>query len=118
MEKYPHAKVILTTRDSEKWHQSCMETIYLHSTAKTGIFARLILYLRSRFMLSMLDAVIWHGTFHSRFEEKDYAIKIDEEHIEEVKRVVPKEKLLVFSVTDGWTPLCQFLGVDVCYFTF
>ena len=26
---------------------------------------------------------------------------------------VPKDKLLVYNVSDGWEPLCQFLGKDV-----
>ena len=32
-------------------------------------------------------------------------------YTEEVKAAVPPEKLLVFKVTDGWAPLCAFLGV-------
>ena len=35
------------------------------------------------------------------------------EHVEEVKRHVPSEKLLVFSCKDGWEPLCRFLDVVV-----
>jgi hypothetical protein len=34
-------------------------------------------------------------------------------HNEEVKRIVPPERLLVWEVTEGWEPLCSFLGVDV-----
>ena len=33
-------------------------------------------------------------------------------HNEEVKRRVPKERLLVYEVTEGWGPLCEFLGVE------
>ena len=35
------------------------------------------------------------------------------EHIEEVKAIVPRDKLLIFSVDQGWEPLCNFLGVQV-----
>ena len=42
-----------------------------------------------------------------------FTIKTYKERIEEVKRVVPADKLLVFEVADGWEPLCKFLGVDV-----
>ena len=48
-----------------------------------------------------------------RFEERDYAIQVFEEHIAEVKRVVPPDRLLVFSVKEGWEPLCVFLGVEI-----
>ena len=30
-----------------------------------------------------------------------------------MKRHVPKDKLLVFNVKEGWEPLCKFLGKDV-----
>ena len=32
---------------------------------------------------------------------------------EEVKATVPKEKLLVFEVKQGWEPLCKFLGLPI-----
>ena len=31
--------------------------------------------------------------------------------IEHVKRVVPKDQLLIFNVKEGWEPLCKFLDV-------
>ena len=31
-------------------------------------------------------------------------------HNEEVKRIVPAERLLVWEVSEGWEPLCEFLG--------
>jgi hypothetical protein len=32
---------------------------------------------------------------------------------EEVRQTVPAERLLVWSVTDGWEPLCEFLEAPV-----
>ena len=34
--------------------------------------------------------------------------------VEEVKAHVPKDRLLVFSVKEGWEPLCKFLGEFFC----
>ena len=34
-------------------------------------------------------------------------------HVEEVKRIVPEDKLLIFDVREGYVPLCNFLGVPV-----
>lgn len=31
----------------------------------------------------------------------------------QVIREIPAERLLVFDVSEGWAPLCQFLGVAV-----
>jgi len=32
-------------------------------------------------------------------------------YIDEVKAAVPPHRLLVYKVTEGWDPLCDFLGV-------
>ena len=32
---------------------------------------------------------------------------------EEVKATVPKERLLIFNVKEGWKPLCDFLDLPV-----
>jgi Sulfotransferase domain len=35
------------------------------------------------------------------------------EYHENLRRIVPKERLLEFQVQDGYRPLCEFLGVPV-----
>jgi hypothetical protein len=34
-------------------------------------------------------------------------------HYEEVRSLVPKDRLLEFRVQEGWEPLCEFLGERV-----
>jgi len=34
-------------------------------------------------------------------------------HIEEIKSQVPADRLLIFSVDQGWKPLCSFLGKEI-----
>ena len=63
--------------------------------------------------MQRLTNIIWQDTFQGRFEDKAYAIDVFNRHIEEVKRTVPPERLLVFDVKQGWEPLCRFLGVPV-----
>jgi len=41
------------------------------------------------------------------------AIAVYGAHLEEVRRSVPAERLLVFNVNEGWAPLCAFLGQPV-----
>mmetsp|Transcript_27391 Transcript_27391/g.42128 ORF Transcript_27391/g.42128 Transcript_27391/m.42128 type:complete len:242 (-) Transcript_27391:29-754(-) len=108
MEKYPNAKVVLTTRDFDSWYKSCNDTIYKANSCFFGVAKYFNATTRT-----MISETIWDGTFHGRFEDQEYARKIYEAHVKEVKRVVPEEKLLVFSVKDGWEPLCEFLGVPV-----
>ncbi len=102
MQAYPAAKVLLTVRDPEKWYESARKTIY-------QVTDRQLLSTHAR----MVNALIWQGTFHGRFEEKEYAISVFHAHNEEVKQLVPPEKLLVYDVKDGWESLCTFLDVPV-----
>jgi len=43
----------------------------------------------------------------------DEAIACYERHIADVVASVPKDKLLIFDVTQGWGPLCAFLDKPV-----
>ena len=35
------------------------------------------------------------------------------EHNERVQAMIPRKKLLVFNVKEGWKPLCDFLGCEI-----
>ena len=63
----------------------------------------------------MIDRLVWEGkgTFASGHAEPQQLIDTMNRHNEEVKRDVPPERLLVWSVTEGWEPLCEFLEVPV-----
>jgi len=60
----------------------------------------------------MINEIIVKRKFKGSIE-KDNAIQIFKEHNQEVKRIVPKEKLLIMHIEDGWEPLCKFLGVTI-----
>ncbi len=108
---YPDAKVILTVRDPDDWYRSTYETIYAMSKTRNKILA--CLYPPVCNMKRLVNSIVWDGTFQGKFENKAYAKKIFVEHIEEVKRIIPKEQLLVYEVSQGWEPLCQFLKIPV-----
>ena len=113
MEKYPDAKVLLNVRDPEAWYKSMTETVYRVSKPS---FPRSLVPLfvpRLRRFIRMSRKIIWKNTFKKPFEDKAYALKVFNDHIAEVKRVVPAEKLLVYEVKEGWEPLCAFLQVPV-----
>lgn len=107
---HPDAKVILTTRDAESWYNSALNTIY--QSSHPGFFVSLLFPKLARFS-AMTKKIVWKGTFDDRFNDKGYAIRVYEKHVEEVRKVVPAENLLEFSVKEGWKPLCQFLEVPV-----
>ncbi len=103
MDAYPDAKVLLTVRDPERWYESVRSTIYRAPDDVPPDNAH----------AQMVSKLIWQGTFDGRFEDKDYAIAVFNRHNEEVQRLVPPEKLLVYNVKEGWEPLCVFLGVPI-----
>jgi hypothetical protein len=110
MTAFPEAKIILTVRDPEGWHQSLMNTIYQVSR-KFARFTRIIPPVHQ--FLNAMEKAIWQGVFHNQVEDKEYAVRVFKNHIEEVKRVVPGERLLIFEARQGWQPLCAFLGVPI-----
>jgi len=110
MAVFPEAKVILTVRDPQRWYESTLETIYQGTAVPGWILSTVPLF---RHMNRMVQSSIWERFFDDRFEDRDYAISVFNEHIAEVKRTVPKDKLLVFAVRDGWQPLCDFLGLPI-----
>ena len=61
----------------------------------------------------MVYSIIWDGVFEGRFEERSFALKKFEQHIQEVTDEVPAHRLLKFDVKEGWEPLCEFLSVEI-----
>jgi hypothetical protein len=45
------------------------------------------------------------------FKNKEMTLKAYHAWNERVRAVIPADRLLVFKVTEGWDPLCKFLGV-------
>ena len=108
---YPDAKVLHTIRDADRWYDSTYETIFQARTMLPALLRWAVPPVGRG--VDMIDRLIWDGLFEGRFEDRERAIEIFEQHTAQVRRVVPAERLLVFSVADGWEPLCAFLDVPV-----
>jgi hypothetical protein len=115
MERYPEAKVILTVRDPERWYESTYNTIYgMRRMISSPIFRLVGLFRPGMSRVArMNDRLIWEETFGGNLEDRERAIRVLEQHNEEVAQRVPPERLLVYEVKEGWEPLCSFLGVEV-----
>jgi hypothetical protein len=100
--RYPDAKVILTERDPERWYRSAFDTIYPSSPQA-----------KARTRDRMVARMIWEGVFDDRFEDKAHALEIFDRHNEAVKSTIAADRLLVFDASQGWEPLCRFLGCAV-----
>jgi hypothetical protein len=118
MDAYPEAKVLLSVREGEGWERSFRETIWTMSYGQSLMpllaHARAEVDPRWRRYLALVDRMFWgpEGTFAAGSEPAQL-IEQMAAHNEQVKRVVPAERLLVWEVGEGWGPLCEFLGVDV-----
>jgi hypothetical protein len=116
---HPDAKVILTVRDPDRWYESVSNTIHRMRDTDTTPRERALLWLLGlvlpggRAIRQTVDDIIWQGTFDGRFTDREYALRVFTEHIQEVKDTVPADRLLVFDVREGWGPLCEFLGVPI-----
>lgn len=117
MEAYPDAKVLLSVRDPEKWEPSFRETIWdmghggslLHLMSS----ARALVDPQWRRYVDFVERMFWgpDGTFAAGHEQPQQLIDAAIAHNEAVKAAVPADRLLVWSVSEGWGPLCEFLQV-------
>lgn len=99
----PDALVVLSTRDPEAWYRSASNTIFQPIASPPGLEE-------------------WFGTampklFEERFcaDRENPRLMMDafERHNAEVRADVPEERLLEWTVSDGWEPICERLGVPV-----
>ena len=102
--RYPAAKVILTLRDPDKWFDSTQATIF---KAMDQLVAD-----PQNPMGSMVRKVIMK-MFDDNMHDRAHCISVYNKHNDEVRRVIPASRLLVFNVAEGWEPLCKLLGVPV-----
>jgi sulfotransferase family protein len=109
IERYPKAKVVLSIRDGESWYKSVMDTIYGRIVRTVPDDAPEVI----RIHRAMTQKIVLENTFGGRFLDKKHAIDVFEKHNEEVRATVEPSRLLVYSVKEGWGPLCDFLGVKI-----
>ncbi|CAO3637596.1 unnamed protein product [Cunninghamella blakesleeana] len=115
-EKYPDAKFVLTVRSAESWFKSIHNTIFNNYNAK-----RYESKGRDKEVYDMIAHVCFGGIMEKdekKIYDEDYMCKLFNDHVENVKRTIPNERLLVMNMGDGWEPLCEFLEKpvpDQCY---
>ena len=101
--RYPGAKVILTSRSAESWYDSFAATI-AKLVAEPGEQPP-----QMAAWMDMLGGLL-DRAFDGRHTDRAHAIAVFDAYEAEVKARVPADRLLVFRATDGWEPLCRFLG--------
>jgi hypothetical protein len=115
---FPNAKVLLSVRDPERWEPSFRETIVdmCHGESLIRLLSSARAHVDPTWQryLEFVDRMFWseQGTFPAG-HSPEALIDAFVAHNEEVKRVIPADRLLVWEVSEGWEPLCEFLGVPV-----
>ncbi|KAF2812080.1 uncharacterized protein BDZ99DRAFT_383261 [Mytilinidion resinicola] len=124
LEAYPDAKVILTIRDKlQQWHRSIMDTIVPsilhHNGAESSLTIRFRRFFLPRTPFDRVKELMLkhYGMLRTLVDDHvngtHNGVKWYEDYVEKVKSIVPEEDLLVFNVTQSWSPLCAFLGEKV-----
>ena len=108
MQEFPDAKVVLTVRESEPWHKSW--ALVNRTVNRFRPLARLIPKFRNLFRFA---DPFFAQKISVDPQDPETCIRAFEAHNAAVQQLVPADRLLVFRVTDGWAPLCAFLGCNV-----
>jgi hypothetical protein len=111
---YPNAKVILNTRqDLDSWYTSMQQTMgyfdknpvdwdWLKSWFNADLF-----WIRQTMCRTMMPR-FFRGSFAANGKW------VYREHVAMIRGLdLPKDRLLEWSVEDGWVPLCEFLKRDI-----
>ncbi|WP_181871258.1 sulfotransferase family protein [Sphaerisporangium album] len=114
---YPDAKVILTVRDPRRWYTS-FRTLITRPRGGPGepgeTSPMMTPMIRMRPVLEMLGKSTFgdEWRFGEHVPDEEDAVRVFNSHTETVRNSVPADRLLVFEASQGWGPLCDFLGVE------
>jgi Sulfotransferase domain len=99
----PDALVLLSTRDPDQWFTSCTNTIFggLRMMADGG----------DQWMAAMLR--LFKDRFSDQLDDRDAMVAAYEKHNDAVRAAIPKERLLEWTPSDGWDPICERLAVPI-----
>lgn len=119
LEHYPDAKVLLSVRDPEGWERSMRNTIwglfYGDMLMRDLSSARARVDDKWRSYLEMMVGM-WEqsGLIDNGADTTSESMRAAFERFnQEVQDSVPADRLLVWSASEGWEPLCEFLELPV-----
>jgi Sulfotransferase domain len=114
MELYPDAKIVVTTRDVDKWWKS-IEPVVQKADKQTYTNLLLFWVPGLRHWAEYVDLCRYgrYGELYYLNGELDPGPYCYTRHYDYLERVVPKEKLHYYDIKSGWGPLCEILDLPV-----
>lgn len=110
IDAFPDAKVLHTERPEEDWWASFSKTVLKVWTHHKKLTRNMPPHIQDIF--TNLTPFYIDDTFGG-LPDKAMAIEAYRRNNALVRELVPSERLLVFTPTQGWEPLCAFLEVPV-----
>ncbi|KAL2147136.1 hypothetical protein VTI28DRAFT_566 [Corynascus sepedonium] len=112
---YPDAKVVVIQRDFESWWTSFKSRLLDPLTEPRSALMRLLNWNRSGSKAACTLRRLIFGFFGARTREgcEKNAKMVYERYYEDVRKAVPENRRLEYEISQGWAPLCEFLGVEV-----
>ncbi len=114
MDAYPDAKVILTVRDADSWIKSWNVLNNQILKSFTFRFLAKIPYSSFKLQKDIHNKMILgpSGAFEDAKSDQERMEKFNDWN-KSVIDYVPKERLLVYKVKEGWGPICDFLDQPI-----
>jgi hypothetical protein len=120
VEYYPKAKVVHTVRDPERWVASTQKTLARRRRHLNSLHGRVALGLSSMLgtdfapLIRLFQRTLEADALKLVAQRKpERAIELFQAHTDQVVKEVPADRLLIYEVSAGWGPLCEFLDVPV-----
>ena len=101
---YPDARVLLLERDPDAWYDSMCSTAYQVVMEPVD---------QAEPAVRMIRRLFFEKYMGGRFEHRDLAKARYRRYCEDVKTEIPEDRLLVYKASEGWAPLCGFLGFEI-----
>ena len=112
---FPDALVLLSVRDPEEWYRSASNTVFptiaLLSDAPAGDALDKVPPEIQPWMSAVRRLL--HDRFCDRFDDPTAMMDSFVRHNDAVRAAITVERLLEWSPSDGWEPICERLGVAV-----
>ena len=110
----PRAKVVLSVRDAAGWVRSVRATIHHPHGFERGWLFGITTFGRTFQKVAVMYKRRFYGMPLPDTDRDDAAMaRAFEAHTKRIESLVPADRLLVHRATDGWAPLCAFLGKPV-----